>query len=91
MKNKAGYIVLIIMFFALTGCGTIGMTTTIIKRGDGKDQKIVCVIISKSDALVEYKEGDVVCKVDNRGSPSTLERIIEYGMTKPRINIGGEN
>lgn len=50
---------------------------------------IVCQIESKGDALVEYSKDGELCKADNRGGPTTLDRVVEYLMTKPDFKIGG--
>lgn len=64
----------------LAGCSV----TTTITLPDGD----VYVVQSKSDALVEYSEGDKKVIVDNRGRPSFLEVFFSTLIMKaPEMSI----
>ena len=72
-----------------SGCATGSSKATVILPMDDSREY---VILSKSDALVEFEKnekGEIKMKVDNRGRPSLLEKLMGWmfiGM--PNLNIG---
>lgn len=76
-----------LILIALNGCAGFGQVTSTITLTDGKTYTVV----SKSDALVEFEQDGKKLKVDNRGRPSLIEKIISLlFLTLPDVVIGAK-
>ncbi len=78
-------ILLGLVMIALAGCAGLGQVTTTVTLPNGE----IFTVISKSDALVEFQQGDTKGKVDNRGKPGMIEQAIALLlMNMPDVVIG---
>ena len=82
MSMKKIKLLIICFIFSLVACST----TTEILRGD----EVIFTVNSKADAMVSYKRGDgefVIEEfvVDNRGAPSTLDKIFDVLLLRTAV------
>jgi hypothetical protein len=64
------YFLLLTIF--LSGCSTWGVRESRVILPDGKEYKVFC----QQDGQFEYKNADVMLRVDNRGRPGFLEQVV---------------
>jgi len=73
------------LFLALTLAGCSVHTKVIMP------DESVYEVVSKRDALVEFQQGDIVVKVDNRGRPGMIEQALGVMfMNLPDVTIEGK-
>ena len=71
----------LIVLLALAGCS---VHTKVIMP-----DKTVYEVVSKKDALVEFQQGEISVKVDNRGRPGMIEQALGIMfMNLPSVEIG---
>ena len=73
----------IIILLNLLGCSLYKATSTITTPNND-----VYTVVSGSDAIVEFKKGDIVIVADNRGRPSFLETILSALVLRIPDTIG---
>lgn len=77
-------IICIFIIALLSGCSLVPITTTVITPlGD------IYTVKSKSDALVEFQDGNKKLIVDNRGRPGMIEQALGIMfMNLPDVTVG---
>ncbi len=76
--------IIILMVVVMAGCAGLGQTVSTMTMPNGD----IYTVASKSDALVEFSQGDVKMTVDNRGRPSMLEKVISLlFLTLPDVEV----
>lgn len=78
---KPWLLIFVLCLLTLTGCAV----TTALQTPTGD----VYIVISKSDAVVSLKQGDMEIVVDNRGRPTFLEAFFSVLIMKgPDVTVG---